>query len=178
MQAASGQTRCQRRSATRRAIYPGTFDPAHNGHLDIIQRTLRLFDEVVIAVYDRPSKNLLFETAERVALLRECVAEVGSARVEAYSGLTVEYARVVDACARVRGLRANPDFEFEYQLAQMNRHMRGEIESVFIATSLEYAHVSSSLVKEIARFGADLQGLVPPHVAQALARKFADSPVV
>ncbi len=157
----------------RRAIYPGTFDPPHHGHLDIARRTLRLFDEVVIAVYERPSKNLLFDTAERVDLLREALTGHPNVRVESYGGLTVEYARAQEACAMVRGLRANPDFEFESQLALMNRHLCPDIETVFLMTALEYAHISSSLVKEIARLGAHIDGLVPPHVAAALARKFS-----
>ncbi len=162
-----------REGTTRRAIYPGTFDPPHNGHIDIAQRSLRLFDEIVVAVYERPSKTLLFEAAERVALLREALAELPGARVESYGGLTVDYARAVGACAIVRGLRANPDFEYESQLALMNRHLHAQVETVFLMTALEYAHISSSLVKEIARLGADLDGLVPPHVAEALARKLA-----
>ncbi len=140
-----------------------------------MQRTTHLFDEVVVAVYDRPAKTLLFDTDERVALLREALVGLPGVQVESYSGLTVEYARDRGACAIVRGLRATADFEFEYQLALMNRHLRGEIEGVFLMTSLEYAHISASLVKEIARLGADLKGLVPPHVATALARKFASS---
>ncbi len=165
-----------RRPATRRAIYPGTFDPPHNGHLDLVQRIARLFDEVVVAVFDRPNKSLLFDTAERVALLREALAGLPSVRVESYSGLTVEYARGQQACAMVRGLRANPDFEFESQLALMNRHLHPAVETVFLMTALEYAHVSSSLVKEVARFGGDVSGLVPPHVDAALAHKFAGAP--
>jgi pantetheine-phosphate adenylyltransferase len=138
-----------------------------------VHRTVRLFDEVVIAVYDRPAKSLLFDTDERVALWREALVGLPGVQVEGYSGLTVDYARTRGASAIVRGLRATGDFEFEYQVALMNRHLRGEIEGVFLMTSLEYAHVSSSLVKEIARLGADLKGLVPPHVAVALTRKFA-----
>jgi pantetheine-phosphate adenylyltransferase len=157
----------------RRAIYPGTFDPLHNGHIHVARRTTRLFDEVIVAVYERPSKMLLFETAERVALLQEALADVPHLRVEAYGGLTVEYARAQQACAMVRGLRANPDFEFESQLALMNRHLCADIETVFVMTGLEYAHISSTLVKEIARFGGNVDGLVPAHVAAALARKYA-----
>ena len=165
----------ERRFPTRRAIYPGTFDPPHNGHVDIIQRTVRLFDEVVVAVYDRPAKALLFDTAERVALLTEALGDLPSVRVASYSGLTVEYASQQGACAIVRGLRGAGDFEYEYQLALMYRHLRGEIEGVFLMTSVGYAHVSSSLIKEIARLGASLEGLVPPHVAAALAAKFGAS---
>jgi pantetheine-phosphate adenylyltransferase len=132
----------------------------------------------VIAVYDRPAKSLLFDTDERVALLREALADLPGVQVESYSGLTVEYAVRRGACAMVRGLRATADFEYEYQLALMNRHLHGEIEAVFLMTSLEYAHISSSLVKEIARLGAELKGLVPPHVAAAMERKFAASPLV
>ncbi|MBX5490615.1 MAG: pantetheine-phosphate adenylyltransferase [Chloroflexi bacterium] len=162
----------ERRPPTRRAIYPGTFDPPHNGHLDVIRRTARLFDEVIVAVNERTSKTILFETEERVALLQEAVADLPNVRVEPYRGLTVEYASARGACAIVRGLRATGDFEFEYQMALMNRHLRGEIEGVFLMTSLTYAHISSTLVKEIARLGGSLEGLVPDHVAAALARKF------
>src|SRR5919199_2912865 len=115
----------KRRLITRRAIYPGTFDPIHNGHLDVVRRTARLFDEVVVAVYDRPSKNLLFDAAERVALAAEALVDVPTASVESYGGLTVEYACARGASAIVRGLRATGDFEFEYQVALMNRHLRG-----------------------------------------------------
>jgi pantetheine-phosphate adenylyltransferase len=137
---------------------------------------VHLFDEVVVAVFDRPNKNVLFDASERVALLAEALAEERGVRVESYSGLTVEYARAQQASAMVRGLRANPDFEFESQLALMNRHLCPDVETVFLMTALEYAHVSSSLVKEVARFGGDLAGLVPPHVAAALARKLAAEP--
>ena len=136
-----------------------------------MHRTVRLFDEVIVAVFDRPNKNLLFDTAERVALLREALGELPGVRVESYAGLTVEYARTQQASAMMRGLRANPDFEFESQLALMNRHLCPDVETVFLMTALEYAHVSSSLVKEVARFGGDLKGLVPPHVGTALANK-------
>jgi pantetheine-phosphate adenylyltransferase len=168
----------ERRPTTRRAVYPGTFDPPHNGHLDVVQRTTHLFDEVVVAVYDRPAKNLLFDTDERVALLRESLGALPGVQVECYTGLTVEYAVRRGACAMVRGLRATADFEYEYQLALMNRHLHEEIEAVFLMTSLEYAHISSSLVKEIARLGAALKGLVPPHVEAALQQKFAANPLV
>ncbi len=143
-----------------------------------MQRTVRLFDEVVVAVYERPTKALLFDCAERVALLQEALEGLPTVRVEPYSGLTVEHAHALQASAIVRGLRATGDFEYEYQLALMNRHLRGEIEGVFLMTAQEYAHVSSSLVKEIARLGADLSGLVPPHVAAALATKYAGPPLV
>jgi pantetheine-phosphate adenylyltransferase len=126
-------------------------------------------------VFDRPNKNVLFDSAERVALLRDALGDLPSVRVESYSGLTVEYARGQQARAMVRGLRANPDFEFESQLALMNRHLYPEVETVFLMTALEYAHVSSSLVKEVARFGGDLRGLVPPHVAAALTHKLGSS---
>ncbi len=167
------RARSRKEAITRRAIYPGTFDPPHNGHIDIAMRTARLFDEVVVAVYERPSKTLLFDAGERAALLSEALAELPGARVASYSGLTVEYARREGASAIVRGLRANPDFEFESQLALMNRHLCADIETVFLMTALEYAHISSSLIKEIARLGADLTGLVSPRVAEALTRKFA-----
>jgi pantetheine-phosphate adenylyltransferase len=157
----------------RRAIYPGTFDPPHNGHLDVVRRTACLFDEVIVAVYEHPAKSVLFDATQRVELLREALAGEPQVSVAPYRGLTVEYARERAACAIVRGLRATGDFEFEYQLALMNRHLCPEIEGVFLMTSLEYAHVSASLVKEVARLGGDVSGLVPRHVVAALRQKLS-----
>ena len=164
-----------RQSTARRiAIYPGTFDPIHNGHLDIAQRAATLFDEVIIAVYDRPAKSLLFTPEERIALICESVEALPDARriaVEGYSALTVQYARRRGACAIVRGLRPVNDFASESQMATMNRHLEPEVDTVFLMTSPGFAFLSSSLLKEIARGGANVEGLVPTGVADALMRR-------
>ena len=163
-------------TARRIAIYPGTFDPVHNGHIDIARRAAGLFDLLIVAVYDRPAKSLLFSPEERIALTRESIGErVESCRiiVEGYSGLTVQYAKARGACAIVRGLRPVKDFANESQMATMNRHLEPEVETVFLMTSLRFAFLSSSLVKEVANGGANIDGLVPPAVAEALTRRFA-----
>ena len=156
----------------RLAIYPGTFDPLHYGHLDIARRAARLFDHLVVAVYEHPAKPVLFSATEREELFRRAVEDLPNVRVERYAGLTVSYARALGATAIVRGLRAISDFEYEYQVALMNRHLAAEVESVYLLTSLGYAYLSSSIVKEVASLGAPLDGLVPTHVAEALAAKF------
>lgn len=154
----------------RLAIYPGTFDPMHYGHIDVVRRAADIFDRVIVAVYERPSKNLLFGTDERVSMAREALREVSNIEVASYSGLTVGYAAERGARAIIRGLRATSDFEFEFQLALMNRHLSPRIEALFLMTSLEHAHLSSSLIKEVAALGGDISALVPPHVAAALTR--------
>lgn len=153
------------------AICPGTFDPMHFGHVDVVRRAARIFDRVVVAVYDTPAKGVLFSTAERVAMAREAVEDLPNVEVSSYSGLTIEYATGLGARAIIRGLRATSDFEFEFQLALMNRHLSPDIEAMFLMTSLEHAHLSSSLVKEVAHLGGNLDGLVPDHIAAALRTK-------
>jgi pantetheine-phosphate adenylyltransferase len=152
-------------------VYPGTFDPVHYGHLDVMRRAADIFDRVIVAVYERPSKNIVFTTEERTAMVREAVADLPGIEVASYSGLTVEYAVTRGARAIIRGLRATSDFEFEFQIALMNRHLSPQIEALFLMTSLEHAHLSSSLIKEVAHLGGALGGLVPAHVAAALQRK-------
>jgi pantetheine-phosphate adenylyltransferase len=157
------------------AIYPGSFDPIHNGHIDIAHRAASLFDELIIAVYDRPSKSLLFSPEERIALARASIGESVdgcTVVVEGFSGLLVHYARARGARAIVRGLRAVTDFESESQMTLMNRYLEAEVETVFLMTSLRTAYLSSSLIKEVARGGADVDGLVPPAVAAALGERF------
>jgi pantetheine-phosphate adenylyltransferase len=156
------------------AVYPGTFDPVHNGHVDVVERAVRIFDRVVVAVFDRPAKSLLFSPEERMQLFRTSLAAAGVANVEVegYSGLTVDYARRRGAMAIVRGLRAVIDFEYEYQMTSMNRHLRPEIETVFLMTSVEFAYLSATLVKEVAAGGAAVEGLVPPVVADALGARY------
>ncbi len=154
------------------ALSPGTFDPVTNGHLDIARRATGLFDRVVVAVVENPSKDPLFSVEERVDMLRESVADLDGVEVDSFSGLLVDYARSKGFGAIVKGLRAVSDFEYEIQMAQMNRHL-SEIETCFIATSPRWSYLSSSLVKEVARYGGDVSTLVPDHVARRLKEKFA-----
>ena len=154
------------------AIYPGTFDPVHNGHIDIATRAARLFEHLTVAIYARPMKNLLFTTEERRAMLEEALASLPNVRVAIYSRLTVEFARQMGAQAIVRGLRVISDFELEFQMALTNKKLAPEIEFICLMTSQEYAFLSSSTVKEIAMLGGCVEGMVPPHVAQALREKF------
>lgn len=153
------------------AIYPGTFDPITNGHLDILRRALRLFDGVVVALAENVRKAPLFSTEERRAQILSAVGHDPRVEVDAFSGLLVEYARRRGAAAVVRGLRALGDFEYEFQLAHMNRHLCPEVETLFMMTAEDNFYVSSSLVKEVARFGGDVSQLVPEGVAQALRHK-------
>ncbi len=153
------------------AIYPGTFDPIHLGHVDIATRAAGIFDELVVAVYDRPAKSLLFTVEERVALAGQALAGLPNVRVAPYGGLTVEFARQVGAQAIVRGLRVISDFELEYQMALTNRQLAPEIEFVCLMTRQAHAFLSSSIVKEIALLRGDVSGVVPPHVAVALEAK-------
>ena len=156
---------------TRIALYPGTFDPVHFGHIDIATRATRIFDELVVAVYDRPAKNLLFTVEQRVELARQALADLPTLRVVPSGGLTVDFARRVGAQAIVRGLRVISDFELEYQMALTNGQLAPEIESVCLMTRQTHAFLSSSIVKEIALLGGDVSGMVPPHVAAALEEK-------
>ncbi len=156
---------------TRTAIYPGTFDPIHYGHIDIAIRAAHIFDELVIGVYDRPSKSLLFSTEERVWLVRQALADLPNVRAASYSGLTVEFARQVGAQVIVRGLRVTFDFELEYQMALTNRELAPEIEFVCLITRQENAFLSSSILKEIALLGGDVSAMAPPHVVAALEAK-------
>lgn len=156
---------------TRIAIYPGTFDPIHLGHIDITIRAANIFDELVVAVYDQPTKNLMFTIEERVALAHQALADVAGVRVVPYSCLTVEFACQVRAQAIVRGLRVISDFELEYQMALTNRQLAPEIESVCLMARQAHAFLSSSIVKEIALLGGDVGKMVPPHVAAALETK-------
>ena len=155
------------------AVYPGSFDPVHRGHLDIAMRAAKLVDELVVAVYKTPSKNLMFSGDERIALWREALAEAGlrNVRVEGFEGLIVDFARSVGAQAIVRGLRAVTDFEYEFQQALMNRKLAPEIETLMIITSLSHLFISSSLLKEVARLGGDLDGIVTSNVAHAIRTK-------
>ena len=153
------------------ALVPGSFDPPTKGHLDVVERCAALFDEVIVAVVHNPSKSPLFSADERVALLEECTNGWSNVRVEAFEGLIVDFAREVGAKTMVKGLRAVTDFEFEIQMSQMNRHLSGDVVSLFVATKPEYAYLSSSLVKEVARLGGSVDALVPEPVAAALKER-------
>ncbi len=154
------------------AIYPGSFDPITNGHLDVARRAALLFDRVVIAVYSLSEKpGALFTTNERLDLARQAVAHLPNVSVDRFSGLTVEYARAKGAGVIVRGLRAVSDFEYEFKLAHMNVHLAAEIEVVCLMTSSRHSFISSSLIREVASLGGDVDGLVPDHVRDALRAK-------
>jgi len=153
------------------AIFPGSFDPITNGHLDIIRRAAKLFDRLIVGVYDTPEKNLMFTAEERTALAREAVSGIEGVEVRPFSGLTVEFAREVSARAMVRGLRASSDFEWEFDLAMMTKKMDPELELVCLMASPDYQFLSSSLMKEVAMLGGDVDDWVPPYVAQALKKK-------
>jgi pantetheine-phosphate adenylyltransferase len=156
------------------AIYPGTFDPVHNGHIDIATRAAALFDHLTVAVYARPMKNLLFTTEERRTMLEEALAHVPNVSVATYNRLTVEFAQEVGAQAIVRGLRVISDFELEFQMALTNKKLAPEIEFVCLMTSQEYAFISASTVKEIVMLGGCVNGMVPPDVARAMEAKFRE----
>ena len=154
------------------AIYPGSFDPITNGHLDIATRAARLFEELIICVYDSPNKHLLFTTEERVKLIRETIVSLPNVRVVSYTGLTVDFARKVKAEAIIRGLRMSADFEREFDMAMMNKNMAPELEVVCLMANHKYQFLSSSLLKEIASLSGSIDDLVPPNVAVALRKKF------
>ena len=155
------------------AVYPGSFDPFTNGHLDIAQRAARLFDELIVALPARPSKNVIFSVEERVDLARQAMSDIANVRVEAYAGLTVHYLKEAGSRVLVRGLRAVSDFENEFQMAHMNRELWPECEVVCLITSKRYSFISATLIREIASLGANLDDLVPPAVAAALKQKFS-----
>lgn len=154
-----------------KAIYPGTFDPMTNGHLDIVSRAALMFDHIVLAIAASPSKKPLFSLEERVALAREVVKPLKNVEVIGFSDLMANFARAQGANVLVRGLRAVSDFEYEMQLAQMNRHLLASLESVFMMPSEKYSFISSSLMKEVARHDGDVQAFLPPPVYQALMAK-------
>ena len=154
------------------AVYAGSFDPIHNGHMDIVRRCRPIFDEVVVATAENvDKKGGTFTTAERLEILREVLHEEPGIRIESFSGLVVDFAEEIGATAIIRGLRAMSDFEYEFEMALMNRHLKPEIEILFMMTSLECLYVSSSRLKELAHFGADIDEFVPPLVAKQLREK-------
>ena len=156
------------------ALYPGSFDPVTNGHLDILKRSLSLFDKIVVAVSDNPLKNFLFSTEERVQMIKEAIDDLESVEVESFRGLLVNYARKKGARFIIRGLRAISDFEYEFQMDLMNRKLNSEIQTVYLMTDAKYSYLSSSIVKEIARFGGCTKGLVPEVVERKLLERFKE----
>lgn len=155
------------------AVYPASFDPITNGHLDIAQRAARMFETLILAVADRPNKNLLFTTAERMQMMRDAVAHVPNIRVDSFASLAVDYAKTQGATVLVRGLRASTDFEHEFQMAHINYRLAAGIETICLMAGQQYTFLSSSAVKEIAAYGGDVMSLVPSHVAEALQRAAA-----
>jgi len=155
-----------------RALFPGTFDPIHYGHIDIAHRATRLFDEVFVAVYDRPLKNLLFSPEERLSLVKQTFENESKIQVIGYSGLTVDVCREIDAQVIVRGLRVFSDFEYEFRMALANHRLVPDIEVVALITHEEHTFLSSTTVREIASLSGDVQSMVPPHVARALEKRF------
>ncbi|MCL4490515.1 MAG: pantetheine-phosphate adenylyltransferase [Nitrospirae bacterium] len=154
------------------AIYPGTFDPVTNGHLDLIERGLRIFDELIVAVAYNPKKQPLFSIEERLHLIRESVKGYKKLRVEEFNGLLVDYVKSKSGIVIIRGLRAVSDFEYEFQMALMNRRLAMDIETVFMMPSEEFSYLTSTIVKEIASFGGSVSGLVPQTVEKVLKERF------
>jgi pantetheine-phosphate adenylyltransferase len=159
---------------TRSAVYAGSFDPITKGHLDIVRRALGVFDKIIVAVAHNPAKdNALFSVAERVSMIRESLADVGDKiEADAFSGLLVQYCDRVRATAIIRGLRAVSDFEYEFQMAMMNRHLNSRVDTYFMSASESYFYTASRLVKEVASLGGDVSALVPPVVHRALVERF------
>lgn len=161
-----------KRSKNTIAIYPGTFDPVTNGHIDLVRRTLKIFDEVIIAVAPSQKKQPLFSVEERIALINKSIKYIKGAKTDAFNSLLVDYVQDRKSIAIIRGLRAVSDFEYELQMALMNRRLNANIEAVFMMPSEEYTFLSSTLVKEVAYFGGSVKGLVPEAVEKAIREKF------
>ena len=159
---------------TRKAVYPGSFDPVTNGHIDIISRAAKQFDEVIIGVLRNSAKTPLFSVDERVKLIEDAVKDFPNVSVKSFNGLSVNFVKECGATAIIRGLRATTDFEYELQMAQMNRVLEHSIDTMFFITNLRYAYLSSSIVKEVALHGGDISLLVPKHVEDALHEKYAE----
>jgi pantetheine-phosphate adenylyltransferase len=154
------------------AVYPGTFDPVTNGHLDLVQRSLTIFDQVIVAVAANPKKEPLFSLAERVAMFKEVTANYKNVVIEGFDGLLVDYVKKKSAVGIVRGLRAVSDFEYEMQMALMNRRLDNRIETVYLMPSEEYSFITSTIVKEAASYGGDVSTLVPKVVVERLKKKY------
>lgn len=156
----------------RTVIYPGTFDPVTNGHIDIVQRAIELFDRVIVTVAKNPAKNSLFTVEERVAMLRESLKDYSGVEVDSFDGLVVEHARQVGAVGIIRGLRAISDFEFEFQMALMNRKLAGEITTILLMPHARYTYLNSTIIRNLAQFKGNVAEFVPPIVNEKLKEKF------
>jgi len=156
----------------KRAVYPGMFDPMHNGHVDVIQRSLQIFDELIVAVVANPSKQPLFSVKERLEMIDEATSELSNFRIVAFDGLLIDLVARERADCIVRGIRAVSDFEYEFQMALMNRKLRSTVETVFLMPHEKYTYISSRLIKEVASFGTSVVGMVPPIVEKRLAEKY------
>ena len=156
----------------KRAVYPGMFDPVHNGHVDVIQRSRQIFDELIVAVVANPSKEPLFSMKERLEMIDEATSELSNFRIVAFDGLLIDLVARERADCIVRGIRAVSDFEYEFQMALMNRKLRSTVETVFLMPHEKYTYISSRLIKEVASFGTSVAGLVPPIVEKRLAEKY------
>ncbi len=154
------------------AIYPGSFDPPTNGHMDIVERGLRVFDKVIVAILINPAKKSLFTVEERVDMLQESMKQYSNVEIDSFNGLLVDYAVIKNAQAILRGMRAISDFEFEFQLALMNRKLNRDVQTVFMMTGLRWIFTSSSIIKEAAIFGGDISGMVPEIVEKKLKEKY------
>ena len=159
----------------RRAVYPGTFDPVTNGHMDIIERAAEQFDELIVGVLRNSQKSPLFSTDERVNILKVVTDHIPNVKVLPFDGLTVDFVRSCDATVMIRGLRAVTDFEYELQIAQTNRVIAPDIDTMLMVTSLENAYLSSSIVKELASYSADIGRFLPPYAAEQMRKKFPES---
>ena len=155
------------------AIYPGSFDPVTNGHLDILERGLKMFDRIIIGILHNPNKTSLFSMDERKTLLYDSLVAFPNVEVDTFDGLLVDYAAQKGACAILRGMRAVSDFEYEFQMALMNRKLNRDIQTVFLMTGLRWIFTSSSIIKEAAQFGGDIDDMVPPLVSRKLKEKYA-----
>ena len=154
------------------AIYPGSFDPVTNGHLDIVERGLKIFDKIIVTILHNPAKEVLFSVDERIEMLKTCLNKNKGVEIDSYNGLLVDFAAQKKAHAILRGMRAVSDFEYEFQLALMNRRLNREIQTIFLMTGLRWIFTSSSIIKEAAQFGGNINGMVPPAVLKKLKEKF------
>lgn len=156
----------------RRAIYPGSFDPVTFGHIDMIERSAKIVDELVVAILNNSAKNPLFSVEERVSMLKEITNHVPNVKIQFFDGLLIDYAKKIEATIIIRGLRAVTDFEYELQIAQTNRIVNSEIDTIFLTTSLEYAYLSSTIVKEVASYGGDISHFVPEQLIPQVYEKY------